>query len=214
MITDKLELVAKTGCVLSYQRIIETEEDKNPRLSNGQTLLHLVVKYGHEKLCEAIIDNLLDQDENCFDFLDTYTSEDEVLSMHYRNLERKVPRDFRDQTPLHIAAIHGHYNIFKLFIFNLLDNTSWLWAQLDDRKWTPLHHAALMGNAQICKLILDNFEDHKPTHYVDEEFQCPLHVAAYRGHFQICKLLIDRNSPMDLKVICFQRKTVEKVDCM
>jgi len=199
MIIDLLLIAAKTGCVLTYKRIIEKEEDKNPQISGGQTLLHLVVKNGHENLCEKVIDNLLDKYTFSDEVLNTLTTEEEVLTKHYRNLEGKMPRNFKEQTPLHICAIHGHVKIFKLFMDKLIDNTSWLWAQLDDRQWTPLHHACMMGNVEISRLILENYGDHKPANYVDLDLQIPLHVAAYRGHLKICKLLCDHQSPLDLQ---------------
>ena len=199
MIIDLLHIAAKTGCVLTYKRIIEKEENKNPQIDNKQTLLHLVVKNGHEKLCETIIDNLLEKYSFTDEVLNKLTNEEEVLTKHYRNLEGKMPRNFKEQTPLHICAIHGHVKIFKLFMDKIIDSTSWLWAQLDDRQWTPLHHACMMGNEEITRLILENYSNHKPANYVDLDLQVPLHVAAYRGHFKICKLLCDHNSPLDIQ---------------
>ena len=199
MIADKLENVAKTGCVDTYQRIIEGEEDKNPEVSGGQTFLHLVAKHGHKELCEAIIENLLEKYSHSDDILKTLDGEADVASMHLCNLQGRMPRNSKDQTPLHIAAIHGQSKIFELFIDKLIDETNWQWAQLDDRQWTPLHYAAMMGNEKICSIILKNFAEHKPTDYVDLELQSPLHVAVHRGHFNICKLLTDYQASLDLK---------------
>ena len=199
MISDLLEDAAKTGSVDTYQRIIEEEEDKNPQVSGGQTFLHLVAKHGHEKLCEAIIQNLLEKYTHTDEVLKTLDGEADVASMHLRNLQGKMPRNSKEQTPLHIAAIHGQFKIFKLFIDKLIDETNWQWAQLDERQWTPLHYAAMMGHEQIGKFILDKFPDHKPAEYVDFKLQSPLHIAAYRNHLNICKLLIDYEAPVGLK---------------
>merc|ERR1719219_2111399 len=54
-----LKKIAENGCEASYQNMVEKEADKNPEIENGETLLHLVAKNGHVKLCEAITKNLL-----------------------------------------------------------------------------------------------------------------------------------------------------------
>jgi len=199
MLTDLLQIDAKTGCVLTYQQMVEKGEDTNPKVGGGETFLHLVAKNGHEELCEAIIRNLVDKYSHSDEVLKTLGSEEDVAFMHFCNLEGKMPRNSKEQTPLHTAAIHGHFKIFKLFIDKIIDDTNWQWAQLDERQWTPLHYAAMMGHEQIGKLILDKFADHKPAEFMDFKLQSPLHIAAYRNHFNICKLLTDYQAPIELK---------------
>ena len=199
MLMDVLQIAAKTGCILTYQQIVKEEEEKNPKVGGGETFFHLVAKHGHQELCEEIIKNLLQKYSPSDTVLKKLGSEEDVAFMHFCNLEGKMPRNSKEQTPLHIAAIHGHVKIFELFLDKLIDDTNWQWAQLDERQWTPLHYASMMGHEEIAKIILDRFPDHKPAEYVDFKLQSPLHIAAYRSHFNICQLLIDYQAPVGLK---------------
>ena len=63
----------------------------------------------------------------------------------------KNPIDDEVETPLHIAAPVGHFEVFKLIFPHVEEKTP-----ADNIGSTPLHAAALEGHLEICKVFLDN----------------------------------------------------------
>ena len=59
-------------------------------------------------------------------------------------------------TPLHVAAYHGHLDMFKV-IENSMDKNP-----ADNNGLTPLHIAAEEGYFETCKLIISNVKDKHP----------------------------------------------------
>ena len=86
-------------------------------------------------------------------------------------------------TPLHIAAIKGNLDLFKLIFVDALEKNP---ADGRDRL-TPLHMAAQNGHFDICKHIIDNVQDKNP---VGKYERTPLYNAAANGHLEICRLMI------------------------
>ena len=136
-----------------------------------------------------------------------------------------------DLTPLHVAAIKGNLEVFKLIFFNALYTNP----ANEREKLTPLHMAAQNGHFEICKSILENVENKNPLskyertpfhtavsnghleicrlmiknifniHSDDSDGETPLHIAARNGHVEICKIIIesmkDKNQDKHLELI-------------
>ena len=131
--------------------------------SNGNTLLHIAAENGQLSICQLIIPYLTD----------------------------KNPRGYFNgrsdrRSPLDLAALNGHLDVFKLFFENN-----------DDEKnpknefclgETPLHLAAEKGHFNICNFIIQKLENKKnPRDYSNGT---PLHRAARNGFYSICELII------------------------
>jgi ankyrin repeat protein len=86
------------------------------------------------------------------------------------------------QTPLHLAAYHGHTEAAKL----ILDAGADVDAE-DKYKWTPLHMAASRGRTEVARLLLDRGAQ---VDAVNMYKQTPLYLAAISGHTEVARLLI------------------------
>ena len=80
---------------------------------------------------------------------------------------------------LHIAALKGHTEIYKVIMEKVADKNP------VNKGFTPLQIAAKSGNLEMCKLILENVNDKSP---VDANGQTPKEVAEEFNHHEIMKL--------------------------
>lgn len=100
-------------------------------------------------------------------------------------------QDSRKQTPLFLAASHGHESVAKLLLN--------MGAKVDlpdtDGK-SPLHAAAAQGYARIAQILLDKGAGIEMR---DSDNQTPLYVAAGQGHETVSTLLLDRGANVESK---------------
>ena len=66
------------------------------------------------------------------------------------NTEDKNPKNNLGDTPLHLAAKSGHFEVCKLIIENTEDINS-----KNDFGRTPIHEAASCGHFEVSKLIIE-----------------------------------------------------------
>ncbi len=90
-----------------------------------------------------------------------------------------------NETPLHVACIHGHKEIADVII-NHMDPCS-ITTEVDCSKATPLHHAALGGNLNVVNLLMSN--GYSPI-WKDFQGNTALHYAAINGQIDILRHLI------------------------
>ena len=145
MLSNLLQTAAQNGCVEMYRKAVENVDDKNPQIGDGQTFLHLVTQYGYVELCEAVVNNLVEKYSHSKEVLEMYARDEDLVFDDFSNFEGKLPKNSKGQSPLHIAAIHGHYNIFKLFVDKLLDVIDWQYAQNECLKNDFLKNIFLLG---------------------------------------------------------------------
>ena len=74
-----------------------------------------------------------------------------------RNTLEKNPSDTNGETPLHMAAVEGHFDVYKAIMDHVEDKNP---KEMND--WTPLHLAATNGFGRICELIIANVKDKNP----------------------------------------------------
>ena len=74
-------------------------------------------------------------------------------------------------TPLHIAAIKGRVEIFKVIVNNIED----LSPKMNDGKTTPLHYAIKYGHEEIHKMIISYL---KIREWVSTKFKNGSHKRA------------------------------------
>ena len=105
-----------------------------------------------------------------------------------------IPKDSNGATPIHDAARHGHFQIYKM-ILDVIEDTN----PKDNNGKTPFHLAAQKGDFASCQLIIGIIDDKNPT---DDWERTPLHHAAEYGHKEIYQLIImkikDNKNPKDI----------------
>ena len=94
-------------------------------------------------------------------------------------------KDERGYTPLLLAALNGHTDVFKLISSKVKDTNP----ECDDG-CTPLHLASQNSHLEICKIIAEKIQDVNPKM---DGGVAPLFMAARNGHMEICKFLIQKS---------------------
>ena len=95
------------------------------------------------------------------------------------NLKTKNAKNDAGVTPLHLAAMNGHQDLF-LFLFENIKKKSELNPR-DKMERTPLDLAAENGHIEICKVIIDKLV--MDGNHLHSNLMTPLHVAASKGKF-------------------------------
>ncbi|XP_059455122.1 ankyrin repeat-containing protein BDA1-like [Corylus avellana] len=106
---------------------------------------------------------------------------------------REVSLTSLKDTPLHIAALHGHLEFCRL----LLSKKPTFAKDVDALGRTPLHLASAEGHIKIVQALLQENTDVCLASNRDERI--PLHLAAIRGRIEIVKELISAR-PESIKV--------------
>ncbi|XP_010267785.1 PREDICTED: ankyrin repeat-containing protein At5g02620-like [Nelumbo nucifera] len=91
------------------------------------------------------------------------------------------------RTPLHAAAIRGHFELV-VELLNLKECPE-LIRRADAFKSTALHYASSAGNLNIVQAILQT--DPSVTYLLDEDGLSPLHYAAGSGHTPIVNKILE-----------------------
>ena len=105
-------------------------------------------------------------------------------------VDEKLDRD----TPLHLAALHGHLNVVKYLIEKALYNV-----ECKNRfENTPLHCAARQGQLDVVKYLI---EDRKsdPMHKSNWN-RTLLHIACRHGRIEVVKYLME-NEKVDISIM-------------
>jgi ankyrin repeat protein len=95
------------------------------------------------------------------------------------------------QTPLHLAAQHGHVQVVERLLKNEADPK--IKAQFDK---TPLHLAAQHGHVQVVELLLQKNAD---PDIKDKEGNNPLLIAAEKGYVKVVELLLQKKAAKDIQ---------------
>ena len=97
-----------------------------------------------------------------------------------------------NQTPLHYASWHGHFEVAKLLLANgaNINARTKLW------NWAPLHYASDKGHLEMVKFFLENGANPNASSYGADT---SLHLASLEGHFEIAKLLVKYGADVNVK---------------
>ena len=148
--------------------------------SNQVAPIHIAVEQNNVDLCKFIYEKTKNKNPVAILQLDCNDHKFEIPKYHRSN--RYVEEDL---TPLHIAAIKGNLEGFKLIFVNALYTNP----ANEREKLTPLHIAAQNGHFEICKYIHENVEDKNP---LSKNGRTQFHIAVSNGHVEICKLMIKK----------------------
>ena len=151
-----LHQVAKAGNLSECKSIVYNVEDKNPNIY-GVTPLHLAAGNGHFEVCKLIVNNVENKNPNSihgvappkmlqFDHLT-------ISQLINKNIAGKIARNLDGYTPLHEAAIGGHFEIFKLIFDNVEEKNP-----LGSIIGSPLDLATNFGHHQMADYIRSNID--------------------------------------------------------
>lgn len=90
-----------------------------------------------------------------------------------------------NQTPLHLAAMLGHFDFAKSLLRHNPNFATWL----DSQDRSPLHFASANGYVNIVKLLLQ--EDPSACLVRDEDGRTPLHLAIMNGQYESMNKLLE-----------------------
>ena len=172
-----LHVAADNGSLEFYKYISRKCGCINHVRDDGITAIHMAASAGHIEILTFIIDNLQDQNQSA-----ASSRIDTVPHPTFGDQVHKNPGNEDGLTPLHLAALKGHFEVCK-FIMKLLTNKN----PRDKNGWTPLHCVARGGNTKIYKLIMQNLVDKNPG---CNNGVTPLHMASYYGHLEIIELIM------------------------
>lgn len=123
-----------------------------------------------------------------------------------RSAELLQSIDRHGKTGLHIAAMHGHYQMVEILLGQGAEINA-----ADKNGWTPLHCAAKAGHLDVVKLLSESGASPKN----ETNYGCaPIWFAASEGHNNVLKYLMhkehDTYSLMDDKRFVYNLMIVSK----
>jgi len=204
--------LAQNGDLAGVKAAIAAGADVNAINRYGDTPTDIAAREGHDKIVKL----LLAKDAKIYDKNDMLRAaiRGGMLWLVKNMLKKGANVNAADQygqTPLYLAAFHGHTDVAKLLLAkdaNIRDKSKMLraasyggllWLVKDmlakgadvntKRKYggTPLSNAVDGGHADVIKLLLAHGADVNTSGSLD---QAPLYSAAWRGQVEVMKLLL------------------------
>ena len=172
-----LHIAAHIGSLEFYKYISRKCKRANSVGDHGVTAIHMAARAGHLEIVRFIIENLQDQNQSA-----SPCRIDSVPQLTCGDHFHKNPQNTDGVTPLHLAALNGHFETCA-FIIKLVSNRN----PKDKNGNTPLHGAAKRGHLQIYKLIMKYLVDKNPANNVG---WTPLHVASSSNQLEAIKLIM------------------------
>ena len=184
-----LHFSAQSGKYKNVKLFADKKTDIYLKTKEGVNCLHIAAAHGHLNLCKTLIE------EHTFDvhICDEYG----WTALHYsvKNGNYEMIKFFIDMGSdiylkvndgsncLHIAALHGHFNLSKM----LLDNYNFDIHFANNEGVTVLHFAAKNGNFELFLYLLDKGSD---IYRKTKSMLNVLHFSSYSGHFDICEFVL------------------------
>ena len=184
-----LHFSAQSGKYKNVKLFADKKTDIYLKAKEGVNCLHIAAAHGHLNLCKTLIE------EHTFDvhICDEYG----WTALHYsvKNGNYEMIKFFIDMGSdiylkvndgsncLHIAALHGHFNLSKM----LLDNYNFDVHFANNEGVTALHFAAKNGNFELFLYLLDKGSD---IYRKTKSMLNVLHFSSYSGHFDICEFVL------------------------
>ena len=184
-----LHFSAQSGKYKNVKFFADKKTDIYLKTKEGVNCLHIAAAHGHLNLCKTLIE------EHTFDvhICDEYG----WTALHYsvKNGNYEMIKFFIDMGSdiylkvndgsncLHIAALHGHFNLSKM----LLDNYNFDIHFANNEGVTALHFAAKNSNFELFLYLLDKGSD---IYRKTKSMLNVLHFSSYSGHFDICEFVL------------------------
>lgn len=198
---DTLLTFAATMGHSSVGYLLSKGANSNIANTKGQTPLLIATKYCHEHVVEILLQKQHNCNVNAREFeqgqaalhicaLKGYEKICLLLLSKGQNVIVNI-RDYKNYTPLHHAAVYGHFNIVK----HLLTCKADVDAQSNDGT-TPLHAAALANHSDVIKLLLLHGAD---INFADNYGYNALAFAIREGHEESVRVLISNGASLNIK---------------
>ncbi|MBD0391720.1 ankyrin repeat domain-containing protein [Wolbachia endosymbiont of Pentalonia nigronervosa] len=166
-------------------------------INNACTLLHICVRYGLEKIINALL-AIEGININAVDNRYGETPLHIAVEIGYENIVKILLKNGADVnavdknsvTPLHLAARGGYVEVVE----NLLLEGANINAVDSEYGATPLHIAAESGYINILGILLKKGAD---INAIDKKAETPLHVAARNNHIEVVKVLLENKADVD-----------------
>ena len=144
--------------------------------------LHIAAEQENLSLCEHIISKVNNKNPQGNLFIHENILESNIIFEVYRG-KFKNKRVHAKTTALHIAALKGNVELFKL-----IANSTQVRNPVGNEGYMPLHIAATHGHQELFHFIVNNGEENPCNKYG----RTPLHMAADNGHIEIFQFIVDK----------------------
>ena len=119
----------------------------------GNTPLHVAAGNGHVAIYCLIMENVADKNPMGQNLPRMKYKQQKPNQLHWSNESTAYIPEY---TPLHLAAINGHFSTCKLIIENVVEKNP-----PNNVLFTPLHVAAANGNDSIFQMIIGSIQGNK-----------------------------------------------------
>ena len=201
-----LLVAAAFGQLTLFDDILQKVESKFPIDGFGRSTLHYAAMNDHLNIYESIVTingNILPRSTDILPttLLDMAVVNNSINVCRYIVENNQDPISYpdtnsgvRESTPLHMAALKGHIEIYKILTEKVVDKNPFY------RGWTPLHFAALNGHLELCRLILENVNDKNPSGVdgktLEDMARDMIECYNQSKHFEIVKLFSQKKGPI------------------
>ncbi|XP_071099028.1 uncharacterized protein [Haliotis cracherodii] len=188
--------VLHLACWYGNKSIVESllpHTDINTRGNNGQTPVMCALLSGRKDIFDLLVSKkaditLTDDDNNSLLHVASRVNDASLLLPLVPKFESNS-RGKHGWTPLMKAAVHGHMDVFPLFL-HTVDFTL-----KDDNNNNALHLACHGGNVSIVELLLPKFDINSRGN----KGWTPVMCAAYKGVESVFKLLVSKRADLRLR---------------
>ena len=205
----KEQSILHVACTQGYLDLVtdlitEYKLDPTATDSNGNTPLHLAVYNGHIEVVRYLFDNCtLDTsfgvgNHSGDTVLHAAAQNEKTDIVQYLSTKHKAEvesRNKNDNTPLLLAALHGHFDTAQILIDQFGCNPR----AKGYKGQTLLHYTCKGEHTKLTKQLIVQYQLDPMAK--DDDGNTPLHFAAAAGQVEMIKFLITQNT----KVNCLNR---------
>lgn len=197
-----LHMAAKQGSEPMTTKLIEKLKENNATIDpvdkDGNTPLHLAIKYANEHIVRVLLENGADVKkcgENGSNILHLAAAYNNLTTFMYLidHCTEINAKNKDDMTPLHVALQCRKEDIAKALLS--IENCDV--SGKDCRGLKPLHYAVAQNYTEIAKRILDK----------DKNLDDEICIAAYLGYKTMAKILIENGANVNA---IYEHKPIKK----
>ena len=170
-----MHIAAECGQVDMFEKLLDEEENKNPKTHRGITPFLVACKKGHLNIALILL-------KKCNEFKIDLNSQDKY-----------------GQTAFHLACWKGHSEIAEM----LMKNSTEMKMDLNIKDYygrTAFYLACWMGHSEIAEMIIKKSSELKID--LNSKDNCyswtAFHLASQRGHIKIIDMMIERSESLRL----------------
>lgn len=191
-----LAIAVMAGQLNSVTTLLERGANVNPALqSSFRSPLHHACRANQPAIAKVLLSAGANvkavDDAGCLPMqYAIYTGSCECVDLLLQNhADVSKVRTKGSTTGIHLAASHGHANVFQ----RLIDAGADINSEFANKR-QPLHSAAVDGHREIVAMAL---KAGARANHVDRSGRTALHSASFRGHATVVGLLLDADAPLD-----------------